>query len=57
MNTKRQSNPEDDTNRKLKDTHQNKISIRKINFSLAVCDFFVSLQAEYERIENGRTGT
>jgi hypothetical protein len=36
MNTKRQSKPEDDTNRKLKDTHQNKISIRKTSFSLAV---------------------
>lgn len=47
MNTKRQSKPEDDTNRKLKDTHQNKISIRKTSFSLAVCDFFVSLQAKH----------
>jgi len=40
MNTKRQSKPEDDTNRKLKDTHHNKIDLRKTNFSLAVCDKF-----------------
>jgi len=46
MNTKRQSKPEDDTNRKLKDTHQNKISIRKTSFSLAVCDFFCIFAGE-----------
>ena len=40
MNTKRQSKPEDDTNRKLKDTHQNKISIRKTSFSFGRLRFF-----------------
>lgn len=46
MNTKRQSKPEDDTNRKLKDTHHIKIDLRKTCFSLAVCVFFCIFAGE-----------
>ena len=50
MNTKTSvQKPEDDTNRKLKETHQNKIGIRKTSFSLAVCDFLCIFAGEIRK--------